>query len=215
MADFGDFSLITVITNSGGMGPGHSAIAINQTVYSVELGNINPNKSAWLVIALERYKSHVNNRPLIYQNLNSKVSMSRTMDYIRKSDQRDDDYFTNGVCSSQAGSAIEAGLGPGNTFNAQWGFDSPFSIFELAYQREIVASTHFEWPGEQACSQQMRDNIGLRIENWYRSYFSNHGVTGAKESYWPAARARRSGPSVGPQPGQAGPRRHGRVSAYH
>ena len=130
-------SLVTCVTNAGGMGPGHSCLDINGTIYSFEGIDYGGNKSGWIQVARTKYLGKNTHRPVIYQTLTSAVSEGRVLRYILASIADDDDYVGSGVCSSQAANAIEAGYAA--SFNT-WGVDTPYDIYDLAQKKRIVTS---------------------------------------------------------------------------
>ncbi len=149
-------SLVTCVTNAGGLGPGHSCIDINGTVYSFQGIDYGGNKSAWVQFARSKYLARNAHRPVIFQKLTSAVADGKVQRYILASIADDDDYATSGVCSSQAANAIESGI-PG-TFNT-WGVDTPYDIYDLAKKKRIVSAESFHWPGESGCNFMVRGSI--------------------------------------------------------
>lgn len=149
-------TLITCVTNAGGVGPGHSAIAINGTVYSFEqAGDIGSGSSGWLVVSLNRYLSMNTHRPVILQELTDQVSEGKALKYITQSISEDDDYLGSGVCSSQAASAIDAAYS--GDFNT-WGVDKPYEIYQLAKELGIVANERMTWPDKDSLSGAVRNS---------------------------------------------------------
>jgi hypothetical protein len=149
-------NLVTCVTNAGGIGPGHSAIAYNNTIYSFEDINYGKTGSAWIVIGLNAYIRKNSQRPVILQELTSTVNSRNVINYIQKSIANDDDFIGSGVCSSQAAAAIEAGYaGKFNTF----GVDKPYEIYQLAKSKGIVKTETMHWAGQANCNWFVRTRI--------------------------------------------------------
>ena len=143
-------SLITCVTNGGGLGPGHSCVDVNGTIYTFEaIRDWGSNNSGWVQFTRRNYMSQNTHRPVITQRFSSCVSTGQVLNYIQASITGDDDYLTSGVCSSQAANAIEAGYQ--GTFNS-WGIDTPVDIYQLAKSQRMVAHESMEWPGENDCN---------------------------------------------------------------
>jgi hypothetical protein len=154
-------TLVTCVSNGGGVGPGHSAIAIDSTIYTFQELNYGSNGSAWITTPLSTYLSSNTHRPVIQQRLSSAVDGSLSLAYIRDSIANDDDYIGSGVCSSQAASAIEAGYS--GEFNTV-GIDKPYEIYQLAKEKRIVSSEVMRWPGRDNCNWFVRTRIdGLLV----------------------------------------------------
>lgn len=149
-------SLVTCVTNAGGMGPGHSCIDINGTIYSFQGLDYGGNNSAWVQSARSKYLGENAHRPVIFQRLSSAVADGKVLLYILASIADDDDYATSGVCSSQAANAIEAGYA--SNFNT-WGLDTPYDIYDLAKKKNMVSSESFHWSGESSCNFMVRGSI--------------------------------------------------------
>ncbi|MFT5523424.1 MAG: hypothetical protein ACI9G1_005641 [Pirellulaceae bacterium] len=164
----GSVILITCVTNAGGFGPGHSALAINGTVYSFqETSNYGSSGSGWLVIGLDKYLSQNEERPVILQELTSAVDSGKVLQYINKSRADDDDYATSGVCSSQAASAIESGYS--SSFNT-WGIDKPYEIYQLAKDKGIVREETLTWPKRDSINKYKRNSCEWVLDKLYKGY---------------------------------------------
>lgn len=149
-------TLVTCVSNGGGIGPGHSAIAIDGTLYTFEELNYGGNSSAWVTFPVSSYLANNTHRPVILQRLTSAVNATQSLTYIQNSINNDDDYVGSGVCSSQAASAIEAGYS--GEFNTV-GIDKPYEIYQLAKEKSIVASEVMHWPGKSNCNWFVRTRI--------------------------------------------------------
>lgn len=149
-------SLLTCVTNAGGMGPGHSCIEVNGTVFSFQNPDYGEDNSGWLQFSRTDYLRRNRHRPVITQVLNSQVSDGLTLRYINASITDDDDYLSSGVCSSQAANAI--GAGSGERFNTP-GIDTPYDIYNLAKTKRYVLTEQMDWPGETDCNPFVRASI--------------------------------------------------------
>jgi len=164
----GSVTLITCVTNAAGIGPGHSALAINGTVYSFQdASNYGSSGSGWLVIGLKKYLGQNEHRPVILQELTSAISVGKVLQYINKSRADDDDYGSSGVCSSQAASAIESGYA--SSFNT-WGIDKPYEIYQLAKKKGIVKKETMTWPGKNTIVQHHRNGCDWVLAKLKKGY---------------------------------------------
>ena len=160
-------SLVTCVTNGGGIGPGHSCIDINNTIYTFEGIDYGGDASAWRKFSRVQYLKNNEHRPVIIQELIGAVDQSLALKYIQNSTAADDDYASSGVCSSQAASVIEEAWG--NDFDT-WGVDKPYEIFDLAKEKRIVKSESRYWPGESKLNPIVRTRIKgilLLIDNGF------------------------------------------------
>ena len=170
-------ALITCITNAGGVGPGHTAVLLGDTVYSFEnMGDwfsVFNEKSGWKIFKLKKYLETNKNRPVIIQELSSKVSAAKVKSYILNSISSDADYGSSGVCSSVAASAVEGAMT--GSFNPS-GVDTPYKVFHLAIKKGIVKSTQVYWPGKSSLSDGVRQSILNKIKADYPSIGSAVGL---------------------------------------
>jgi len=149
-------SLITCVTNAAGMGPGHSCLDIDGTVYTFEGIDYGGDASAWRTFPLSTYLSNNEHRPVIIQTLIGAVNTAKALKYISTSTADDDDYASSGVCSSQAANAIQAAWG--QDFNT-WGVDKPYEIYDLAKTKGLVNRERMYWPGEDDLNIVVRTRI--------------------------------------------------------
>ncbi len=119
-------SLVTCVSNKGGLGPGHSCIDIDGKIFTFQGIDWGGDNSGWEQVARDRYLAKNAHRPVILQELTPAVHAGKVLDYILESIADDDDYLGSGVCSSQAASAIEAGYVQKEIEESAW-----------RYQREI------------------------------------------------------------------------------
>ena len=160
-------TLLTCVTNAGGVGPGHSAIVIEDTVYSFEAADYGGNASGWLVISKTKYLANNEHRPVFLQELTSEVDPGKALQYIVQSISNDDDYGGSGVCSSQAASAIDAAYA--GDFNT-WGVDKPYEIYQLAKELGIVAKEEMVWPGKDSLSGPVRNSCNWVLDKLSKGY---------------------------------------------
>ncbi len=149
-------SLVTCVTNGGGIGPGHSCLDIDGTIYTFEGLDYGGNRSAWRTFPRSAYLKSNQHRPVYIQELVGSVNTQKALSYIRTSTKNDDDYATSGVCSSQAASAIEHAWG--QSFDT-WGIDKPYEIFDLARTKRIVRKETMYWPGRGKLNIVVRTRI--------------------------------------------------------
>lgn len=153
--------IITCVTNAGGYGPGHTALYIDDTVYSFEqMGNRN----AWLVTRLDDYAKLAINRgrPLIYYKLNNRCSPDSIEAYLISDAQGWAVYGPN-VCSQRASMALDAGTLGG--FDP-YGFDTPFGVYWCAWRKKIVGSWWAVWkePSLHSAAAQARIYAKLKSD---------------------------------------------------
>jgi hypothetical protein len=135
-------TLITCVTDTAGMGPGHSCIDVNGTIYSFETDAAGRGAGVWVQIARAKYLARNAHRPLISQKLSSAVSDGKVMTHILGSVAGDQ---SQGASANQAANAIEKGTS--STFNT-WGAEAPCDVYDLARARGIVAGVSAMWPGK-------------------------------------------------------------------
>ena len=163
MASSGKVILVTCVTNKYGYGPGHSAIAINNTVYTFEnYKDYGSSNSGWLAFGLTEYLEKNTFRPVILQMLGQSVDAGKALQYINKSRKSEDDYLSSGVCSSQAASTINAGYSAGS-FNT-WGVDTPYDIYRLAHKLNLVDDEQMFWPDRDTLNSGERTRIEEKLD---------------------------------------------------
>ena len=136
-------TIMTFVTNGNGVGPGHSAIAFDDTVYSFEAwGDWFNSHSGWITLNYDDYVATNAWRPIILQTLSTKVNPPKSRSYIQRSMAADDDYGPSGVCSSQVASAVDAGL----TFSFDPdGIDTPYGLYWKARRAGLVLAENIIW----------------------------------------------------------------------
>lgn len=136
-------TIMTFVTNGGGVGPGHSAIAFDDTVYSFEaVGDWFNSQSGWITVNYDDYVEKNAWRPIILQTLSPKVSPKKARAYIQKSMLNDDDYLSSGVCSSQVAAAVDAGTTV--PFDPD-GIDTPNRLYGKARRAGLVLAENIIW----------------------------------------------------------------------
>ena len=158
-------SILTCVTNAGGVGPGHTAISIGDTVYTFEnwkdwFSKATDEKSGWLEFPFGKYLEANAHRPVIIQELTSKVNSQKARKYIQSSKASDADYLSSGVCSSLVANAV----------NAAWsgwfdpiGVDTPYKVYHLAKITGIVVKTKLSWQGREKLSLVIRGLIEVKL----------------------------------------------------
>ena len=141
-------SLVTCVSNKGGLGPGHSCIDIDGKIFTFQGIDWGGDNSGWEQVARDKYLAKNAHRPVILQELTPAVHAGKVLDYILESIADDDDYLGSGVCSSQAASAIEAGYE--GAFDPV-GLDMPYVLYRLAKSKRIVARESRHWD-ESRCN---------------------------------------------------------------
>lgn len=134
--------IITCVTNAGGVGPGHTALWIDNTIYSFER---MLSANGWLVQTFSTYinNDQNKNRPVIAQTLNSNVNAQAVLDAVRaEADEWFEQYSGSNVCSQRASANLDAGASAG--FNPR-GYDTPFGVYWHAWNRHYVGSERCVW----------------------------------------------------------------------
>lgn len=149
--------ILTFVTNVNGAGPGHSAVAVDSTVYTFEDvgGGWLQGGSGWKKLDYDSYLAANEHRPALVQYMNSHVNGDYVTEYVNKSIARDDDYLGSGVCSQQVSRAINYACPQDLIFDPK-GFDTPFGVFYCARRLALVSSEEYFWPGRSA----------LRVLTW-------------------------------------------------
>jgi len=135
-------SILSLVGNAlqGSVGPGHSAISVDHTVFSFEVtAGWADARSGWRIIGRSEYLNLNRSRPVIVQDLKSgQVNADHVLRYLLASDSNDDDYIGSGVCSSQVSNAIDAGT---TVRFDPFGLDHPATVFHLARKLGLVQRT--------------------------------------------------------------------------
>jgi hypothetical protein len=141
--------ILTCVTNGQGIGPGHTALAVENTVYSFEniadIFSIITENSGWKTFGYSAYMKQNSFRPVLIQKLTIKCNPDYLLEYIDKSIKRDDDYGSSGVCSTLASKAINYALPEEIVFDPK-GIDTPFGVYHCARRLGLVLGETYEWP---------------------------------------------------------------------
>ena len=142
-----DVRILTLVSNINGSGPGHSAVAVGDTVYTFEeaLGGWLQSDSGWKIVDFDPYLSDNEHRPVLVQTIVSAKSNLVT-EYVNRSISNDDDYLGSGVCSQQVARAVNYALPHGIDFDPR-GFDTPFGVYQCARRLSLVRGEEYFWPG--------------------------------------------------------------------
>ncbi|MEK7724423.1 MAG: hypothetical protein AAB336_08765 [Acidobacteriota bacterium] len=137
--------ILTFVTNFDGAGPGHSAVAVDNTVYTFEdvANGWLQRGSGWKTLDYNTYLQANTHRPVLAQTITQSTSQLIT-DYVNKSIKNDDDYIGSGVCSTQVSKAVNYSLPKGIDFDPK-GFDTPFGVYWCARRLGIVSSEDYVW----------------------------------------------------------------------
>jgi hypothetical protein len=140
-------ALLTCVTNALGVGPGHSAIILDDEVFTFERvigASMVSDSSGWLRIKTVDYLKKNTFRPVVIQELEAgKTNASLIYEYIAMSDMNDEDYLSSGVCSHAAINALSAGL---PTAIDPWGVNTPHAIYVAVKNSGYVSSSYYTFP---------------------------------------------------------------------
>jgi hypothetical protein len=138
---------LTCVTNAGGIGPGHSAVILDDEVFTFErVGGAwrVSDSSGWLKIKTKDYLQKNTHRPVVIQEFSTaKMNASLVYEYIAMSDLNDEDYLSSGVCSHLAVAALSAGL-PKEI--DPWGLNTPHAIYVATKNSGYVTSSYYTYP---------------------------------------------------------------------
>ncbi|MFA5120444.1 hypothetical protein [Zavarzinia sp.] len=143
-----EVAIMTFVSNAGGHGPGHSAVAVGDIAYTFENvgGGWLQSGSGWLAKNKADYMRANEHRPILLQYLNAKAVPGFIQEYVKKSSDNDDDYVGSGVCSTQVSKAVNYSLPEGVIFDPK-GIDTPFGVFHCARRMQLVIREEYTWPG--------------------------------------------------------------------
>jgi len=139
-------ALLSCVGNSHGVGPGHSALVVDDYVYTFESvwGAWGvPGTSGWRMVKARVYFAENTHRPIVVQEL-SLVSTNETsiLSYIYESDLDDEDYGSSGHCCYQASQAVASGIGSYPGFNSA----IPPTVYAWANRTGCVGSCYTAYP---------------------------------------------------------------------
>ena len=141
-------ALLTCVTNSNGIGPGHSAVVVDDYVYTFEQvagAWLVPGRSGWLQIKTVDYLNINTWRPIVVQELDpARTDATAIHTYITVSDSEDADYGWSGVCSHLAAEAISAGLD--RRINPV-GLNAPAPVYTAVKNSGSVSASYYTFPG--------------------------------------------------------------------
>ncbi|REJ77943.1 MAG: hypothetical protein DWQ47_16425 [Acidobacteria bacterium] len=159
--------IITLVTNIDGVGPGHSAVAVGDQLYTFEdmTGGWFQSNSGWKKLQYEPYLSNNEHRPALIQTIPSANPPSVTK-YVNQSIADDDDYGSSGVCSQQVAMAVNYALPKDVIFNPK-GFDTPFGVYWCARRLGLVSSEEYLWPGKSSVRFRTWMNIVNKLQSDY------------------------------------------------
>lgn len=175
--------ILTFVTNFDGVGPGHSAVAVENTVYTFEdvgSGWLQPG-SGWKILDYNAYKSANTHRPILAQTI-TQANPQLIIDYVNKSIANDEDYIGSGVCSTQVSKAVNYALPKGVDFDPK-GFDTPFGVYYCARRLSIVASEEYTWADRKKLLVRVWANIVNKLDSDYPDALKGLKASGQIDKY--------------------------------
>lgn len=171
-------ALLTCVSNGANIGgPGHSAVILDDYVYTFEAslgGWLSVTESGWFQVRTADYLKANTWRPIVIQELSeTQVNATAIRGYISRSDDNDEDFISSGVCSQQAAKALSAGIGAAVD---PWGMNIPYLVYRYIKNSGLVVNAYYTFPDV----------------NGYHFYPKNtlHNL------YWPECERRRDPPPV-------------------
>lgn len=141
-------AVLTCVTNDGRVGPGHTAIVLDSTVYSFEGLTTNSKQSSWKVIPVKRYLASNTHRPVVVQELKKTMDPAAVYQFIYKDDQSGADYGVNGLCSQRAALALSAAS---TLVVDPVGMNTPYNLYSFLETMGVVRDRyHIGNPGKLA-----------------------------------------------------------------
>lgn len=147
--------IVTCVTNAGGVGPGHTALWIDNHIYSFER---MASTNGWLVTSASSYLNNDQNknRPVIAQTLNSNVNGWEVWDAVDEESKEIFERYGPSVCSQRASVMLDAGAS--NGFDPK-GYDTPYGVYWHAWNKEYVGSERCVWQIRGSDFQSKRDKL--------------------------------------------------------
>lgn len=139
-------AVLTCVTNAGGMGPGHTALIVDDYVYTFErfvAGWTSTAESGWVKIRSDAYFKKNTHRPVVVQELNFRVDPSLVYEYISLRDYDDADYLSSGVCSQEGLAAVNAGAQANRDPS---GFNTPYRVAYEVQRAGFVDDVYYVFP---------------------------------------------------------------------
>jgi hypothetical protein len=165
---------IAILTTVGNLawhyGPGHTALAVDGTVYSFEFPHFR-------VSTVQAYfaRPDIIQRPVVVQELDCQMlDASAVLDYLRYQVEDDIYFIRHNWCSYQAAMALKHG---NEQFEPE-GIDTPWEVYNRARQLGMTTRTYFIWDPSKAPSKDLEDywnkmSGGGRLP-WYAWYYGPH-----------------------------------------
>lgn len=175
--------ILTFVTNFDGVGPGHSAVAVGNTVYTFEDvgGGWLQKGSGWKVLDYATYVKANAHRPVLAQTI-SQSNSTLVTEYVNNSIKNDDDYMGSGVCSTQVSKAVNWSLPQGIDFDPK-GFDTPFGVYWCARRLGLVVSEEYTWGDRKKLMVHVWANIVNKLASDYPDALKGLKATGQLEKY--------------------------------
>ena len=159
--------IITLVTNFDGVGPGHSAVAVGEELYTFEDvgGGWLQSGSGWKKLKYGPYLAGNEHRPALIQTI-PRANPGSVTKYVNKSIANDDDYLGSGVCSQQVARAVNYALPRDIDFDPK-GFDTPFGVYWCARRLGLVSGEEYLWPGKSSVLFRVWRNIVNKLQSDY------------------------------------------------
>lgn len=148
-----DVKRIAIPTTVGNVswhyGPGHTAMAVDGTVYSFEFPHfkVGPVKAYFA-------RPDVIQRPIVVQELNcGMLDTSSVLDYLRHMVDDNIYFVRHNWCSYQAAMALKHGK---ETFEPE-GIDTPWEVYNRANQLGLATRTYFIWDPSKTPAADLAD----------------------------------------------------------
>jgi hypothetical protein len=175
--------ILTFVSNFDGVGPGHSAVAVGNTVYTFEdvgSGWLQPG-SGWKTLDYDQYLKANTHRPVLAQTI-TQSNYQLIIEYVNKSIKNDDDYMGSGVCSTQVSKAVNYSLPHGVDFDPK-GLDTPFSVYYCARSLSIVTSEDYTWAERSKLLVRVWANIVNKLASDYPDALKGLKAKGQIDKY--------------------------------
>jgi hypothetical protein len=175
--------ILTFVTNFDGVGPGHSAVAVGNIVYTFEDvgGGWLQSGSGWKILDYDQYLKANTRRPVLAQTISQSAPHLIT-EYVNNSIKNDDDFIGSGVCSIQASKALNYSLPQGIDFDPK-GLDTPFGVYYCARRLAIVTSEEYTWAERSSLLVRVWANVVNKLASDYPDALKGLKAKGQLDKY--------------------------------
>jgi hypothetical protein len=175
--------ILTFVTNFDGVGPGHSAVAVDNKVYTFEEVRSGwfQSGSGWKILDYDQYLKANAHRPVLAQTIKASNGFL-IAEYVSKSINNDDDYVGSGVCSTQVSKAVNYSLPKGIDFDPK-GFDTPFGVYYCARRLSLVTSEEYTWANRSTLRVLVWANIVNKLDSDYPDALKGLKANGQIDKY--------------------------------